>query len=374
MKPISRRTCLQRLASLPATWMMGGLSFGQDSAVKTGDEAVRALAEDFIKKFESPGFSVAFAKDGKLLYQGCFGLADQRAKEVVNVNHRFRIASVSKPITSVAVYGLVEQGKLKLDDRVFGKQGLLPRYKTSRDRDRMEAITVHHLLTHTSGGWGNSENDPMFQNPEMNHEKLIAWTLQEIPLVNDPGEKYDYSNFGYCLLGRVIEKVTNTPYADYVQQQVLGRCGIKNMAIAGNTLRERAENEVVYYGNKNQNPYGMNVRRMDAHGGWMATPTDMLRLLVQVDGFPNTPDILKPETIDQMTKVPPGGKGYASGWAVNGAPNWWHNGSLPGTSSIAVRTAGGLCWAGFANTRSEDMGNAMDSLMWKISAVLPPKV
>lgn len=370
MKNLSRRDCLQHLAWIPAMMVAGRSALAQEAPAKGKNEAVEALAEAFMKKYEAPGFSVAFAKEGKLLYQGAFGLADQRRKEAVNVNHRFRIASVSKPITSVAIFKLIEEGKLKLDDKVFGREGHLSRYKTSKEKDRLEAVTLHHLLTHTCGGWGNSENDPMFRSPELNHEKLIAQTLQEMPLVNTPGEKYDYSNFGYCLLGRVIEKVSGSSYTEYVQQNILNRCGIKGMAIAGNTLRDRAENEVVYYGGADENPYGMNVRRMDAHGGWMATPTDMLRLLVQVDGFANTPDLLKPETITQMTTVPGSGGNYACGWAVNKEPNWWHEGSLPGTSSIVVRSAHGMCWAGFINIRGEGIGNKLDRLMWKISGLI----
>ena len=377
MKPLSRRTCLQRLA-LTSAFSSGLINRAQihaadDVPTPSAKEsaAIRALAEDFLKKFDSPGLSVAFAYRGKRVYRSGFGFADPQKKEALTVDHRFRIASISKPITSVAIYALIEQGKLKLDDHVFGKNGLLPKFRTGKDRDKLEAITVHHLLTHTAGGWDNQGSDPMFMNSQMDHAELIAWTLREVPLEKAPGEQYAYSNFGYCLLGRIIEKITETSYAEHLRQGVLARCNIRHMEIAGNTLRDRAQNEVIYYGQDGQNPYGMNIRRMDSHGGWLAHPTDLLRFLVQVDGFPGTPDILQPATLTTMTTPTAAGPGYASGWSINSAPNWWHSGTLPGTSTIAVRTARGLCWAGFANTRTQDIGGALDDLMWKIAKAVP---
>jgi hypothetical protein len=140
------------------------------------------------------------------------------------------------------------------------------------------------------------------------------------------------------------------------------------MRIAGNTLADRAPNEVVYYGQGPENPYGMQVARMDAHGGWLASPTDLVRFLVHVDGFPTSPDILQRSTIEAMTTASEANAGYAKGWSVNRVNNWWHNGSLPGTSTLMVRTSGGFCWAALANTRhpNSTMGADLDALMWNI--------
>jgi len=103
----------------------------------------------------------------------------------------------------------------------------------------VDDITVEDLLTHTSGGWSNSKADPMFMNLGMNHAQLIEWTLRSRPLDHSPGQQYAYSNFGYCVLGRVIEKVTGQPYAAFVRNSVLKRCGINDMTIAGNTVAQR---------------------------------------------------------------------------------------------------------------------------------------
>jgi CubicO group peptidase (beta-lactamase class C family) len=309
-------------------------------------------------------------------------MADRQEAQQLFQNSLFRIASVTKPITSVTIFTLIENAKLNLGDKVFGPSGILddkfckPPYK-----QYVTDITVDHLLTHTCGGWPNDSSDPMFRFNSWDQAKLISWVLETLPLTSPPGQRWAYSNFGYCLLGRVIEQVTAQPYADYVQANILAPCGITDMRIAGNKLKERAPNEAVYYGQYSEDPYKMNVTRMDSHGGWIATPTDLAIFLDHVAGAPNIPSLLKPETIKIMITPSPAypqsspGK-YARGWMVrnNGAGNWWHNGSLPGSTTIMVRTATGMCWAALTNTRtqpSDEIDSALDQMVWDMVRQVP---
>jgi hypothetical protein len=112
----------------------------------------------------------------------------------------------------------------------------------------------------------------------------------------------------------------------------------------------------------------MNVTRMDSHGGWIATPADLVQFFMHVDGFSAPPNILRPQTIETMTTASAANAGYAKGWEVNKANNWWHNGSLPGTTTIAVRTHSGFCWAAFTNTRrwNSAMDGDLDRLNWSM--------
>lgn len=162
----------------------------------------------------------------------------------------------------------------------------------------------------------------------------------------------------------MIEKATHQFYPTMVRDNVFHACGITNMRIAGNTLALRAPAEVVY-GGPDGDPYNMNVARMDAHGGWVATASDLVRFLIAVDGRGLAP-LLRPESVEVMT-TPTVDPHYAKGWAVNGR-NWWHSGSLPGTSAVMVRTPGGLCWAALANGRNSKTGSvgALDRVMWDI--------
>jgi CubicO group peptidase (beta-lactamase class C family) len=272
-------------------------------------------------------------------------------------------------ITSAAIFTLVEQDRVKLSDRVFGHGALLGTdYGQPPYSNGINEITVEQLLTHTSGGWTNDNRDPMFSHPAMNHAELITWTLANRPLDNPPGQHYAYSNFGYCVLGRVIEKLGGKPYPDYVRAEVLSRCGISDMVIAANRLEKRRDDEVQYYG-QGADAYAANVARMDSHGGWLARPADLVQFLMHIDGYSRPPNILKPRTIQVMTTGSAANPGYAKGLNITREDNWWHDGLLTGTTTIAVRTHGGFCWAAFTNTsqRNSKLGNDLDRLNWNMA-------
>ena len=101
-------------------------------------------------KHNIPGLSVAIARRGQFVYQAGFGYADKTSDQLVIPAHLFRIASVTKPITSVALFTLVELGRLKLDDLVFGGKGVLGFDYGHDYSERVSRITIHHLLTHTA--------------------------------------------------------------------------------------------------------------------------------------------------------------------------------------------------------------------------------
>jgi CubicO group peptidase (beta-lactamase class C family) len=385
---ISRRTLLRNLCGGATAAILArrtdGFSTvrGQEQEHDGSRTAMFPIAREFMEKYQVPGLSVAIARHGKFVYEHQFGMADKEAAQQLAPNSLFRIASVTKPITSVTIFTLIEKGKLNLGDKVFGSSGILgDKFGKAPYKQYVTDITVDHLLTHTCGGWPNDSSDPMFRFNTWDHAKLIPWVLETLPLTSPPGLRWAYSNFGYCLLGRLIEQATGQPYADYVQANILAPCGISDMLIAGNKLKERAPNEVAYYGWYDEDPYKMNVTRMDSHGGWLATPRDLTIFLNHVAGAPNTPSLLKPETIKIMTTPSPAypqsspGK-YARGWMVrnNGAGNWWHNGSLPGSTTIMVRTATGMCWTALTNTRtqpSEQIDSALDQMVWDMVRQVP---
>ena len=357
MVDTSRRKFLQQMAGVSALAGIGyapaAFARAPESEITAAErEAMAALANAYLADYGAPGVSVAIAHRGQLVYAEGFGLANRATGEKVTPQHLFRIASVSKPVTSVAIFSLIEQGKLKLDDKVFGKTGILRNdYGTPGDK-RVEEITIEQLLTHTCGGWPNKNRDPMFSNPQFDQRRLIAWTLANVPLDHPPGTVHAYSNFGYCLLGRVVEKLSGQDYAGYVRDRLLARCGVTQMRIGAGPFNERARNEVVYAA-QGGDPYRVKVARADSCGGWIASPSDLVRFVTHVDGLSDTPSLLRPETIKAMTTPLPSNPRYAKGWIVNDR-GWWHNGSLPGTSAVMVRGQNGLAWAALANTRRRD--------------------
>ncbi|HEX3799817.1 MAG TPA: serine hydrolase domain-containing protein [Verrucomicrobiae bacterium] len=382
MKKMTRRGGLKRMAVMAGVGALSAAAFplpgfaeqagAQPSPTESEAAAIADIAQKLMQECHAPGLSVAIARHGQFVYQRGFGYADKASGESVTTASRFRIASISKPFTSVAIFSLIEAGRLRLDDLIFGAKGILQFDYGASYPELVSKITLHHLLTHTCGGWDNNSGiDPMFYKPEWNHRELIAWAVQEQPLKFEPGAHYSYSNFGYCLLGRVIEKITGQSYAGFVQRAMLDKCGIKDMQVGGNTFAQRAAGEVVYYGQPGSgtNPYDMNITRMDSHGGWMATASDLVQFAMHVDGFKTTKNILTAESIRTMTTGSTANPHYACGWAVNSVPNWWHSGSLPGTLSIMVRTASGLCWAALTNTRTSQLD--LDAMMWKMVKAVP---
>jgi CubicO group peptidase (beta-lactamase class C family) len=383
---LSRRALLSNLALTAAATTISpaleALAQPQAPAPTAQQRAEMArIAADFRKQFSVPATSIAIARDGVFVYDQAGGIADAANLVQARQDSLFRIASVTKPITSVTIFALIEQGKLNLNDKVFGPSGILGiKYGKPPYKPFITDITVDHLLTHTSGGWPNDDTDPMMRNLSWDQTKLITQTIAKVPITNPPGAHWAYSNFGYCILGRVIEQVTGEPYHSCVRTNILGPCGISTMQIARNKEIDSANNEVVYYGQSTEDPYKLNITRMDSHGGWIASSTELVQFLNHVAGAPGIPALLKPETIKTMTTpapaYPAGDARYARGWMVrnNGTGNRWHIGSLPGTTAIMVRTPTGMCWAALCNTRTEpsdQINNALDQMMWNIVRTVP---
>lgn len=302
-----------------------------------------------------------------------YGLADHHGKEPVTPQSLFRIASLSKPFTSAAVFKLVESGKLHTTDRVFGPSGILGSFALRPHKDWLQAITVRDLLTHTSGGWSNKEHDPMFHEKERSTADFLQHTLDEYPLENEPGTRYAYSNFGYFVLGRVIEQVSGTAYGADVQQQVLAPLGITDMRLG---KKKAAPNEVHYYGQGRDDPYSIPIELHDANGGWIATPSDLVHFALGVFSAQDNagaPALLKPETLRQMTQTSAANRQYACGWSISSEGDCSHSGGFDGTASFVVHRHDGLAWAVVVNTRRphSEMEQDLHKLSWDIAASLP---
>jgi N-acyl-D-amino-acid deacylase len=352
--------------------------------------------------WKRPGGSVAVVKDGRLVLAHGYGWADRESREPVAPGSLFRIASLSKSLTSAAILKLVEDGKLRLDDKAFEILGDLQPRPGATINPELRKITIRHLLQH-SGGWDRDQSfDPMFQSreiaatlgvpPPASAEAIIRYMLEK-PLQFSPGTKYAYSNFGYCVLGRVIEKVTGERYEDFVKDRILRPAGVTSMRLGRTRLADRAPGEVRYYGFPGMGlapsvfpsgparvpwPYGgFYIDAMDSHGGWIASATDLARFIAALDGQPHHPRILSPRSVEQIIArpAPPLWVGtdnwYGMGWSVRtaeGGTNWWHTGALDGTTTLMVRAGIGVTWVVLFNSRPKDadgLAGELDSGMWQ---------
>jgi N-acyl-D-amino-acid deacylase len=340
------------------------------------DDIMRSLLADH----EVPGAALAVSKDGRTVYSRGFGWADADHEQPVQPDSLFRIASISKPITAAAILQLAEQGRLRLDDRVLDLLKLKP---AETGDSRLTSVTIRHCLQHT-GGWDREKSfDPMFRSvliartlkcePPAQAQHVIQYMLG-IPLDFAPGERYAYSNFGYCILGRIIETVTGKPYEEHVRTALLAPLGIQRMQIGHTLSAGRAAGEVMYHdqargtavlgdklGQEVPSAYGAwYLEAMDSHGGWIASAPDLVRFAAALNSS------LKADSITSLLARPDGPAGYderqqpksvyyACGWNVRvvgeNQHNTWHTGSLPGTSTILVRRHDGIDWCVLFNRR-----------------------
>jgi CubicO group peptidase (beta-lactamase class C family) len=358
-----------------------------------------------LTKWHVPGAALAVGYKGRLVFARGYGYADLDQRMPVEPNSLFRIASISKPFTAVAILKLVEEGRLSLDDRAFNILGLQPPSWLHVTDPRIWNVTIRELLNH-SGGWDRDKTfDPMFNpfmiaqsmhiSPPPSCNSIIQYMMAQ-RLQYDPGTQYAYSNFGYCILGRVIERITGQHYEDFVRSSVLVPMGITDMRVGHTLPTFRAPGEVHYYdfsadglaapvfSNMTKNvawPYGgFYLEAMDSHGGWIASAIDLVRFAMSVDGA-KPPAFLKPETLQMMLARPalplwPTGQNYyALGWSVNNG-NWFHAGLLPGSTTLLVRPSygsaySGVCWAVVFNTwygtdeNNTEFSTEFDNGLWQ---------
>jgi CubicO group peptidase (beta-lactamase class C family) len=334
---------------------------------------IERTINSFMRRWEISGASVAVAKDGKLVFARGFGFADKKSNLQVEPYNKFRIASISKLVTAVAIMRLAEEGRISVYDKVFGPAGILNDtiYKNPKDK-RIYNITVAHLLSH-EGGWTTRWGDQMFMpinisesmgvKPPVDTKTIVKFALSK-NLHFTPGTGRAYSNLGYAILGLVIEKVTGMSYLEYCRREVLEPLGIYDMTLAKNLPEEKAPFEVTYYepadaftkesiygtGEIVAASYGGNdIEALGGAGGWLATAPDLMKLMLAVDGISTKRDILTRESIEFMTDTR---NGYAPlGWKttiIDGT--WWRTGTFPGSACMMKRQPDGMAWVVLLNS------------------------
>lgn len=324
------------------------------------DDAVTAI----MKRHGIPGAALAVAKDGKLVLAKGYGWSHLENSEVVKPDTLFGVASLSKPITAVAILKLVEQGKLKLDDKPFVLLEHIRPHPGVRPDPRLKTITVHHLLMH-AGGWDvKKSGDPVNWTTEVQYkrgdklpvspEHLISFTLG-VPLDFEPGTDEKYSNFGFIVLGEVIEKASGTTYEKYVHEHVLKPAGIVRGSLHplnGKYFPNEARRYLA--GTENEIP-PWKQKYSDAAGGWTMSAIDLVRFVTALDGTHGKP-LLQQKTFDVMLAKPPAtlpvrpngtwiGLGWDSVARNHSGAAFFKDGLWIGMRSFLKRSPNGVCWA-----------------------------
>ncbi len=272
--------------------------------------------------------AVLVAKDGKTVFAQAYGLADREKKTPNTLKTRFRLGSMNKMFTAVATLQLVQNGKLDLK-APFGN------YLTDYpNKDVASKVTIEQMLTHT-GGTGD------IFGPEFDKNRLELKTLQGyVKLYGnrgpgfEPGSRWQYSNYGFLLLGVIVEKVSGQSYYDYVRDHIFKPAGMT--ATASEPEDQVVEDRSVGYmrsdsGGWQRNTDTLPYRGTSAGGGY-STVEDLLKFATALQ----TNKLLNPQYTEMLTtgkvETPNGGK-YAYGFqeaTVNGTRCFGHGGGAPG--------------------------------------------
>ncbi|WP_343721801.1 serine hydrolase domain-containing protein [Herbaspirillum seropedicae] len=381
--PVAARRRSLLAAALAAVMLLPGCpTWAQETAPSPlqGLEArVDAQMGRLLAAYPIPGASIAIAYQGRLVYQRGYGMAVTETQTPVTPQTRFRIGSISKFVTAMAVLKLFE-GELPeaLERRVFGPDGLLPDaaypdFAQPLDRRALK-ITLRDLLQHTAG-WGDSDYEPLddlrhiaevmkVQSPA-SAKDVIAYVLKQRLLDAAPGTEFFYDNFAYVVLGRIIEQRSGLPYAQAVQALVWHPAGVSDAAIAADGRAGRAAGEAVYYddarwptvtvgegeGAAAPQSYGLHhFSSMDATAGWIASAADLVQFVDAAQGR-NRPGLLQPQTVALMKQRHPRmpDNPYGLGWVLTrtgGVDIISHSGALPAGSYAYLQSrADGWSWA-----------------------------
>ncbi|MFK7925583.1 MAG: serine hydrolase domain-containing protein [Bacteroidia bacterium] len=309
----------------------------------------------FLDQYNIPGASIAISKNEKMIYAKGYGMANTSSSELVTTKSEFRIASISKMFTGVSILKLVENGELNLTDKVFGPTGILgENFGTATLSSQELEITVDHLLHNSFGGWGvASGGDPIDYFPEYDNDQFLEYVLNNWDLKYPIEDTYVYSNTGYWLLARIVEKVSGESYADFTKS-VFSPAGISSLHYTKFTQADRQPNEVEYYGQDGEEQYVYKIAsRRDGDGGAVISAPDLLRAVCALDKSPIRADVLASPTVDLLRGNGPLSPNWGRGIGFwNEERYWWTTGALPATRSWLISRYDGMSMVMIVNSKA----------------------
>lgn len=316
----------------------------------------------------SSAVSATVLRDGEVVHEVALGQRTTAGGDPAQIGDRYRVASISKVITSITLLRLVEQNLIGLDDPVGAR--LAARVGVTAPVAGVSEITVRQLLTHRSG-IAQYEN-LMFRRQVESCEQAAAAGLSR-GLERVPGTTFRYSNLNFCLAGLLIEELTALSYADAVQRELLAPLGLDGMRLAG-TFDVR-DGDIEHRSDAGRNY----MEVLGAAGSWIASPTDVALIINSLDlatpGWkplsstmrdtmaeitvdPPAPPTVTEPVLDEFGNVaanqpapttttvpPPPNRGYGMGLMIFGPDSFGHTGTLESTHAMTARGADGITWA-----------------------------
>lgn len=321
------------LLLLPASFTVAHAAPATAAADKTLAAQIDASISGYYKADE-PGATVIVTRDGATVFRKAYGMADVGNKQAMDAAMTLRLGSITKQFTAVAILMLAEEGKLALTDEITR---FLPDYPTQGKK-----ITVEHLLTHTSGiqSYTGKRGYMETMAKDLTVGQMIDGFKND-PMLFAPGERFDYNNSGYFLLGAIIEKVSGQPYAKFVEQRIFVPLGMNQTAYEG---FERSKAARAAGHSKGESSFGparpLSMTQPYAAGSLVSSVDDLARWEKAIAGG----ELLKAASWKKAFTpyALTGGKstGYGYGWEIgrlNGAAKIAHGGGINGFSTYALR-------------------------------------
>lgn len=269
-----------------------------------------------------PGMSIVVRKDGQIVYQGNKGIARVDADLSINSDTQFRLASVSKPITALAIMKLIEDGDLSLDDKLLDFYPELPK--------SFEGITIEQLITHQAGLLDYIDDNTNIMSLDNLTTPEVLALIGDSGLGNlmfQPGTRGEYSNTGYVFLALIVEKVTNKSFPEYLDEFIFHPSGMTNSFVISENdhLGDHGENYALSFGT-NLKVKGFNSLIYGA-SGVVSTTNDLVLFMEALLDY----EIVSRETLELMTQtratVVDIDSDYGLGW-FTGTGNNWHTGYI----------------------------------------------
>lgn len=335
-------TALLRQRNFPSTWRLTITredvnapklkTLSYEALPMSQSEALASLTGFADRLAAADEFSgvIAVSQHGRPLLAQAWGLADRERRTPVRLDTPFLFASQGKMFTAVAVFQLLDQGPVSLDDPIG-------RYLTDYPNAEMaRKVTVRELLAH-KGGTGEMG----ILEPGDADNRSRVHSIDDIIKLNgargpafEPGTRFDYSNYGYLLLGALVQRVTGDSYYDYVSRHIFR---VAAMTHTSYPLREHMTGVAVGYTTYGDKPLHPSTDwlpwRGTPAGGGVSTAGDMLRFV----GALNAGKLISRETLATATTRQPHAHGFGYGFissAVDGFPYWGHGGGAPGSSLV----------------------------------------
>lgn len=304
---------------------------GQYDPTRFTAQCDKLLSDQY--RSDGPGAAALVARNGQVIYQNAFGMANLELQVPMKTNNVFRIGSVGKQFTAVVILQLVEQGKLGLQDDITK---FIPDYPTQGQH-----ITIENLLTHTSGiqDYTNITDVTEKGAIDLSPEELID-IFKSQPIRFAPGTKWEYSNSNYALLGYIIEAITGELFSTYLEERILKPAGMTNSSYTSYT--RITPNRVDGYSMGNQGventPY-LSMTHPYAAGAIQSTVEDLFKWHQALYSYKLITKAMLDKALSPFVLSTGEKTKYGYGWRfgfIQNSPSIWHGGMINGFIAMAM--------------------------------------